>query len=275
MLATLLSLTLLAQAPETITYSKIDGVDLQMDVYRPAATAAKTPAFAVVVIHGGAWMGGNRVDMRDLCTALTKQGFVAASVSYRLAPKFKYPTMIQDVQTAVRYLRANSKALNIRRDKIGAAGASAGGQLSLMLGSTESRMRTSREATNQSSKVQVVLNLFGPVDMTIAQDYGRALDPVFSAVLGKPRAEAAALIKAASPYYSFTRESAPTFTIHGDKDPLVPVNQAKVLEAKLTELNVPHETRIVPGMAHGIDMKVPGTGKALQDGIDYLRKWLR
>ncbi|MCH8978874.1 MAG: alpha/beta hydrolase, partial [Armatimonadetes bacterium] len=91
----LLALLLQAGPPTTgIVYREVDGQRLMMDVYPAAGGSAKAPA--VVVIHGGAWMTGDREDMSDLCTALSVNGMVAATVDYRLAPGSKWPAMLED-----------------------------------------------------------------------------------------------------------------------------------------------------------------------------------
>src|SRR5512133_1631627 len=139
----LLLLALQQPQPElNVEYAKIGDQSLHMDIYRPMP--ATKPMAAVVVIHGGGWMSGKRQDMAGMATTLSQNGMFAATVSYRLAPKDKWPAMLDDVQTAVRYLRANSKKYNIDPNRIGAGGASAGGHLSLFLGLRDTRDKATK-----------------------------------------------------------------------------------------------------------------------------------
>lgn len=250
-----------------VVYAKVSGVDLMMDLYRPEVPSAK-PTGAVVVIHGGGWMGGNRKQMSELCDLLAKKGLFAATVQYRLAPAFRWPAMLDDVQTAVRYLRTNAAKYNIDPNRIGATGASAGGHLSLMLGFTDTRDLKTTLFPKESSHVAAVLNLFGPTDMS--QDYPPFLDSMFETVLGKKKADAAAEIKAASPVTWVSDHSAPVFTIHGDKDPLVPIIQSKRLDDALKAHGIFHERRIVKGLGHEIAKTNADCMKAMDDGINWL-----
>lgn len=242
-----------------------------MDVYSPgeASTARRS---AVVVIHGGAWMGGNRKDMAALSRLIAEEGMVAASVSYRLAPKSRWPAMIDDVQTAVRYLRQNALKFGIAPQKIGATGASAGGHLALLLGFTDTRDPRPKEYSGQSSRVAAVLNLFGPTDLR--RDYGPQFDAVFQIVTGKRRSEAGTEIRQASPVAWIDARSAPVFTIQGTTDLLVPAAQAKWLDESLRKAGVPSELRVIEGMGHEIDTKRPEAVRALRDGVRFLRERL-
>lgn len=250
-----------------VVYAKVAGVDLMMDVYHPEVKSAGKSA-AVVVIHGGAWMGGRRQDMAELCQAIAKKGMLAATVQYRLAPKFKWPAMQDDTQTAVRYLRSNAEKYGIDPNRIGATGASAGGHLSLLLGSTETRDANAEHFKGVSSRVRAVLNLFGPTDM--ANDYPPQMDLLFMQVLGKPKAQAAEEIRQASPVSHITKGTAPVFTIHGSADPLVPVMQVKRLDDALKAAGVSHVQHVIEGMGHEIAKSKPEAMKAMEAGLDWL-----
>lgn len=253
-----------------VVYAKTAGIELKMDVYRPESSPMK-PVGAVVVIHGGAWMGGKRQDMAELCEAISKRGLLAATVQYRLAPQFKWPAMLDDAQTAVRYLRANASKYNIDPDRIGAAGASAGGHLSLLLGSLESRGKL-EHFPGVSSRVSAVLNLFGPTDLS--QDYPPFLDMMFETVLGKKKAEASEIIRQASPVTHIGPSSAPVFTIHGSADPLVHIMQSKRLDEALKRHGVFHDRREIAGMQHLIAKTNPECVQAVEAGIDFLAQRL-
>lgn len=255
-------------------YTKAGGLELKMDLYPPQR--ADKPAPAVVVIHGGAWMAGRRSDMASICEALQKEGFFAATIQYRLAPNAKWPAMIDDARTAVRYLRANAGKFNIDPKRIGAAGASAGGHMALLLGLTDGPVPQGAENGAQSSRVSAVLNIFGPT--VFNEDFGPILDQLAPVVLGKRRSEASEEMKAASPLTYVSRVAPPIFTIHGTADPIVPVEQARRLDRALKEAGSIHETRIVEGLGHEIlarDEAVRGKAlEAMRDGIAFLKKHL-
>lgn len=252
-----------------VTYATVGDATLKMDVYSPEGAG---PHPAVVVIHGGAWIGGKREDMTPLAQALAQRGFVAATVSYRLAPKHAWPAMIDDVQTATRFLRGNAIQYRIDPKRVGAAGASAGGHLSLLLGFTDTRDPAPAVFPKESSRVSAVLNLFGPTDLS--RDYGPNMDMLFQAVMKKPRAEAATEIREGSPVNHINEKSAPVFTIHGTADPVVPYAQATWLTERLNAAKVPNELVSIEGMKHELPMTDPRVASAMQRGIEFLARRL-
>ena len=113
-----------------VVYAKAGTVELKADVYAPAnPTSTKQPW--VVVIHGGSWMMGQRQDMAQFAEALALQGVVGITISYRLAPANKWPAMLEDSQGAVRYFKQNAGKYGLDPERVGAAGASAGGHLAM------------------------------------------------------------------------------------------------------------------------------------------------
>ena len=93
-----------------ISYSKADE-KLCMDIALPTQTSHPVPC--IVVIHGGAWMQGNKSMHTEDIKYFARQGYVSASIGYRLAPNYQFPVQVEDVKCAIRYLRANSKKFNI------------------------------------------------------------------------------------------------------------------------------------------------------------------
>lgn len=255
-----------------IVYSRPGpGVELAMDVYRPRSKPLFTPP-ALLVIHGGGWMSGKREEMGALARRLAGEGFVAATPSYRLAPNHKWPAMLDDVQTAVRYLRANSKSLEIDPTRIGAVGASAGGHLALLLGYRDTRIAKPAEYPGHSSKVSVVLDLFGPTDFN--NDFHPAFEALVPMFLGKAKADAKEDILEMSPITHVTPDDAPTFIFHGTADRLVPVRQSERLEERLHKAGVPYETAYIEDLGHEVDIEKPGVFEAFQRMLEWLRKHL-
>ena len=110
-----------------IVYSSPGGESLELDMARPKD--AKGPLPAIVCIHGGGFRAGNRQHHDRLCLQLAERGYVAVTVTYRLAPKFQFPAAVNDVKAAVRWLRANAAKFGIDAERIGTTGDSAGGYL--------------------------------------------------------------------------------------------------------------------------------------------------
>jgi acetyl esterase/lipase len=134
----------------------------RLDVFYPAKSEKPVPL--VVWIHGGAWAGGTK----ERCPALPllDGGFAVASVTYRFSQHAKFPAQIEDCKAAIRWLRAHAKELNFDPDRIGAWGSSAGGHLVALLGTTGDEKDWDKgENLDQSSKVQAVVDWFGPSNL--------------------------------------------------------------------------------------------------------------
>src|SRR6476660_900073 len=129
-----------------------------MDIARPEKAAK--PAPCIVVIHGGGWRGGNfKVHVPQILD-FAKRGYVSATVQYRLVPTARFPSQIEDVKCAVRYLRANADKYNIDKNRIGAIGFSAGAHLSMLLGTMDKKdgLEGDGGSPSESSKVQAVVS---------------------------------------------------------------------------------------------------------------------
>lgn len=262
-----------------IVYSKVGGSELKMDVYYPtvpqtgAAGGRLGPTPAVLVMHGGAWIQGARQDMAALCRMLAAEGVLAATIDYRLAPKFRWPAMLDDAQTAARYLRTNAAQFNIDTNRIGAAGASAGGHMALFLGFCDTRDPKPAEYPKASSRVNAVLDLFGPTDLSV--DYPPSMDMIYGLVLGKKRQDAAAEIKAGSPINYLDKDDAPVFIVQGTADKVVPPKQSERLDGALERLGIRHEAVFVEGMTHDLNSKDPAINAKINDAVVRGVRWLK
>ncbi len=258
----------MAEVKTGITYYTAGETALQADFY-PAKQAGPTPAPFVIVIHGGAWVGGQRTEMAALCKQMSEAGLASATVSYRLGPRHKWPAMIEDVQAAVRYFRANAKEYGIDPNRFGASGGSAGGHLALLLGFRDTWDPKTTFLPDQSSRVKAVFNIFGPTD--IRKDFDRTVASMVSMqVIGKQYDPESPEASAFSPITYVDKNSAPVFTLHGKADRLVPVMQAQRLDEALKAAGVKHEMRLIEGMDHGVEMQRAGVPEAVQDGIKFL-----
>jgi acetyl esterase/lipase len=152
-----------AQAPEielkTLTYAVRGGKDLVLDLYRPAGTA-RLPV--IVFLHGGGWSGGTRTTGPDFRRFFAKDGFAMVSIEYRLTTEVTFPSNVEDVKTAVRWIRANADAQRLDPNRICLWGTSAGGNLAAVAGLAPKGTFEGEDNLNQSSAVQCVLDAYGP-----------------------------------------------------------------------------------------------------------------
>jgi acetyl esterase/lipase len=249
-----------------IVYGKGADQDLLLDLARPKT--GKGPFPAIIAIHGGSWRRGNKASFRPFIVMAAKRGYVAITVSYRFAPKYKFPSQVEDVKCAVRWLRANAKKYNINPNKIGAFGASAGGHLALLLGLMDASdgMEGGGGHGGHSSKVQAVVNFFGPTDYQGGEinDYGKK---VLGDFLGGTREQKPEVYKAAAPVTYVTKNDAPVQTHHGTADKIVPYDQALRLQKALKKAGVKNELHTVEKGGHGWG------GEKLLDSVNKTFKW--
>ena len=238
------------EVARNVVYGTGAGEELQLDMASPKGLDHPVPA--VVVIHGGGWMGGKRQDMAQVMERIARHGYVAATVSYRLAPEHRFPCQVEDVKCAVRHLRANAEALNIDPDRIGAIGVSAGAHLAMMLGTMDSADGMEGEGGNpdQSSKVQAVVSFVGPVNL-VMPSYTETQERILEAFFGGKPLHKQADCRRASPLTYVNKGDAPMLLFFGSKDPLISVSQAYEISDAMTEAEIPGRVEVLVGAEHG------------------------
>ncbi|MCW3098992.1 MAG: Esterase/lipase [Chthonomonadaceae bacterium] len=254
-----------------VLYGTVDATKLFLDAYTPDDAAGKHPG--IVLIHGGGFIGGDKGFYTPMAKHLASKGYVVFSLNYRLAPKNRYPAAVDDVQRAVRWLRAHADTYHLDPDHIGALGDSAGGYLVTMLGTRETRDNSAAELSKFSSKVQCVVDLYGPSDFTIpASASGVGPQGIFllTQFFGKPPEQALDLYKDGSPIVYVAKDSAPFLIVHGTTDPLVPVDQSRRLHDALKMAGVPVTLIELYKYNHGfLNPANPGqTGLLADDFLD-------
>jgi acetyl esterase/lipase len=209
---------------------------------------------ALVFIHGGAWRSGNKNDYRFYCCRYAERGYVAVTVGYRFTQEAPFPAAVNDAKCAVRWLRANAQQYGVDADKIAVLGGSAGGHLSMMVGYSADMPELEGDGGHGgvSSRVQAVVNLYGPTDMTV--EFAQDKPVVIEFLGGKQFSEAPELWAQASPMTYVTKDDPPTLILHGTTDDVVPVNQADLLAAKLAEIGVPYVYDRLEGWPHAMDV---------------------
>jgi len=234
-----------------IEFANPDDQHLQLNLARPKTGEGPFPA--VICIHGGGFRAGTRQGYDGLCVKLAQRGFVAATVSYRLAPKYQFPAAVYDVKAGVRWLRASAEKYHVDPDRIGVTGGSAGGHLAQFLGVTPDVDQFEGDGGNldQSSRVACVVNYFGPSDLT--RSYGKSVDAaeVLPLFLGGNVEQQRRRHILASPLYWVTPEAAPTLCIHGTDDKYVAHEQAEWIVERLKSAEVEVELLTLEGAGHG------------------------
>ena len=232
-----------------IIYRTVDGQRLKLDAYLPSTGE---PAPAVVLVHGGFWTAGSRQEMGQLGTLLAGNGFAAFAVDYRLAPDHPFPAAFDDVQAAVSWLRNPDQVdrFGIDPGRIGILGSSSGGNLAGLVGvSGQGDLET-------GSRVRAVVSLSGPMNLTesAAGSATRAQVAIALNFLGCTQITDCPAEDAASPITQVDRSDPPFMLVHARADPVVPVEQSRMMADTLDAVGITHNLEIVPGRAHGLDL---------------------
>ncbi len=254
-----------------IEYSNV-GAKVEMDVVRPTGGGMRP---AVLLVHGGGFRAGTRQSYLPLSNRLAQQGYVAATASYRLAPRHQFPAAVEDVKAAVRHLRANAGKYGIDPEKICALGGSAGGHLVLMLGLTAGVAELEGTGPNRefSSAVQCVVNYYGPTDFT--QSYSKSVDAakVLPLWLGGHLDQNRRYHQKASPLNWVTPLAAPVLSIHGTKDTYVAYEHSVMITERLLAAGVYAEMETIPGAGHGF--RGADAERAEKAAVDFLNRHLK
>lgn len=221
---------------EDLAYGTVNGSVLHLDVYQPSEPQrALRPA--VILIHGGGWNSLDKSTMRGMGQFLARNGFVAFAVDYRLfdGEHNHWPAQLDDVQRAVRWIRANAGEYRLNPALLGAFGHSAGGQLAALLGMLDTRDNSDRALATYSSRVQAVVDVSGPSDFTTHDSQ----DPFLARFFGTSYAKDPDTWSKASPARVAAKGDAPFLLIHGTQDESVPIAQSEELQTKLQAAGVP------------------------------------
>jgi len=223
---------------ENVPYASVNGVALLLDIYQPAARGPQVVP-AVVLIHGGGWTSFDKSTMRGMGQFLARSGFVSFSVDYRLFEHKAngWPAQLDDVQRAVRWVRANAGKYGVNPERIGTFGHSAGAQLAALLGMEETRDNSDDALAKYSSRVQAVVDVSGPTDFTT--DHDADGDEFLADFLGAAFSKHPEIWREASPVFHVSKGDPPFLIVHGTRDENVPISQSQELYDKLQSAGVP------------------------------------
>jgi len=212
------------------------------DLFRPRRVG---PAPAVLLVHGGGWTGEDgRWQMEPIAAKLAKRGYIVLNVTYRLAPRWIYPAPVEDLQQAVKWLRANAQSEGIDPQRIAVFGYSAGGYLAALTGLIEGP---------EDSHIRAIVTGGAPSDLTFYP--GGDLVPQF---LGGTQQQIPQRFREASPVNYVTPTSPPMFVYQGGGDQLVKPEHALAMLAALKRNGVRHEAFWLPGRDHIAAFLLPG-----------------
>jgi acetyl esterase/lipase len=232
-----------------VVYTYDEPNNLKLDYY-PSQVSGKRGC--VIVIHGGSWSSGNSSQLPELNSHLACAGYNVAAINYRLAPEFQSPLPVQDVHTAIGYLRKHANDLHIDTNNFVLLGRSAGGQIALLAA-----------YTLHEAGLKGVISYYAPADMVWGYSIPSSLwimdsRKVMRNYLGGSYSAVPGNYAASSPILHVTNTSVPTLMIHGQNDVLVAYEHSRRLNIKLQQNGVKHYLLTLPWAVHGCDYTLNG-----------------
>ncbi len=268
-----------------VEYVQRDGKPLHLQLLLPGGLLPgmeSTLRYPLVVyVQGSAWGEQYVYGSLPQLVPLARAGFVVASVKHRPSSQARFPGFLQDVKSAIRFLRANAEKYFIDPSQVGIWGDSSGGHAAQMVGVTgdmeEFKTQDNREL---SDGVQAVVDFYGPSDVTHINDTPR--DPIFTAdkskipediLFGGCVVDHPEIAQPGNPinYIEKDKPLPPFLIAHGDEDPMVPFNQSVLTAQKLLETGHTLEFYKVVGAGHGTFM---WTQELVDLVIRFFKAWL-
>jgi acetyl esterase/lipase len=247
-----------------VVYGMLSGLALTMDVYSPDVSIRR----GLILIPGSAWDGrtSNYTDWElktgyphtnELRTALVESGFVVFVPNHRMAPEYRFPAALEDVQRAVRFIRHKSSYYGIEKANIGAVGHSSGGYLCALVGVLDDSTsdQSSDPVQRESAKVQAVVSIDAPYDLSKASPF---IMPFVVAYMGRrPPMDAQWLSTVlegdyarASPVTHVSKDDAAFMIIHAIGDPNISSRQAKLMSEAASEQGLTIRTVLLSQDTH-------------------------
>ena len=247
LLAVSLAGSVSASTHNDVEYATVDGESLKLDAYVPEGAG---PFPAVILVHGGGWTGGDKSGgpkkgyMAPMQEPLQRAGFAWFSINYRLAPKHHFPACLQDLETAIRWVKTHASEYHLDPQKIAISGESAGGHL----------VALAAVRMNESTRLAAVVPFYGVFDLTALAPAGEPLRGNFAALFGRETVDEAtrALLREASPLLQVKAGLPPFLLVHGTADTRVPFDQSVQMQTRLQAAGVPCELIAIKDGVHGM-----------------------
>lgn len=249
---------------EDVVYGHKDGMALTMDVIEPQANRR---GVGLMFMVSGGWvsMWAPAKQMEPLVKPFLDAGYTVIAVRHGSSPKYLIPEIVQDVRLALDHVHQHSNDWEIDPKRIGVFGYSAGGHLSLMLGTTANDVEDN--ITGTKPRIAAVAAVFPPTDLEPYTQPGNPLLEQFPALkFDRSRSDEFSPLRQVSP------ADAPTILVHGDQDELVPLWHSERIREAMAEASIPNRLVVIEGAGHGFDAK--GNQTMFRSMVDWFNTHL-
>lgn len=263
-----------------ITYSQVPSwfgntiQPLKLSLLKPERNDNK-PYPLIIWICGGAWIDMDKDVWIPELVPFTKRGYAVASVEYRVSSQAKFPAQLEDIKTAIRFMRANATRFHIDPDRISVMGESAGGYLAALAGTTgEENAFDVGEWLTESSKVQAVVDWYGPTDFMQFDkrptdvDFKMLVSPE-ELLIGGNIQDNKEKYQKSNPINYITHKTPPFLILHGKQDNLVPIQQSELLYEALIAHGVEANFYEIEGAGHAtVEFNQPAIQECILEFLD-------
>ena len=249
-----------------IEYARVADESLKLDVYVPEGAG---PFPAVILVHGGGWTSGDKSGgpkkalIAPMQEPLERAGFAWISINYRLAPKHRYPACIDDVETAIRWVKSHAGQYRFDLERIALSGESAGGHL----------VALAAVRADESTRLAAIVPFYAVFDLGARVKSGEPLPANYVALFGRESADAPlrTLLRDASPLTHVKPGLPPFLLVHGTADTRVAFEQSTTMQTRLRAAGVPCELLAIKDGGHGMI----GWNNLAPDYPERVVEWLK
>lgn len=257
-----------------VKFAEFDGMRLRLDIYRPADDDPHDDILhpGVIQVHGGGWLAGSRYEQGiPLLNHLASIGWIGFNIDYRLSPQATFPDHIVDVKRAIAWVRENCEDLGVDPDMLCITGGSAGGHLTALAGLTVNDPAYQPGFEDSDTSVAAAVPFYGVYDLTNAGGhyYPEIREWVFEKIVFKrPYEGGEEIYREASPIHRIHADAPPFLVIHGDRDTLVPIGDAREFVERLRAVSRERVAYVeLPGAEHAFDLWPSERSARISEGI--------
>ena len=260
-----------------LTFSEGPGYRLRLDVYRHRDRPTRCPT--LLQVHGGGWVLGSKNEQGlPLMLHLASQGWVCVSADYRLSPRATFPDPLVDLKQALRWIRQEGPAYGVDPDFVVVTGGSAGGHLAALVALTANEPAYQPGFEDVDTSVRACVAFYGVYDFTDRHGiwpHGGLAKLLRKRVMKEALEEAREKYEQASPMSRVGTHAPPFFVIHGDRDTMVPVEEARRFSALLREA-IPGQVVYaeIPGAQHAFEIFPSVRTMFVLQGVERFLAWV-
>lgn len=251
----------------------VEGTELSINIAFPEINRSQSLP-VVLFIHGGGFISGDKDSKNRQLRKFAEKGFVAASAMYRLSPEYRFPSQVEDIKLAIRFLKANANRFSINPDRIIVVGASAGSYLAVMAGVTGNSDAFSNHGLyiDQTSSVRAVVAQSSPIGNFTLPKYRESL--TVQRLVNASAQDFSKTLQQMSPVTYLDPSDPPFFLSHGTEDELVPVDMSREFVKALEAINHDFDYYEVEGGTHSLSRSAPQASKfVFKELVNFIEKW--